>query len=454
MQRIKRQPTWLFATLLLVTSMLSLTVVGCDSGAADDGQSSGAQEDDSIPRVQTIAVDQQDLEQKIELPGTVEGFETAELYAKVGGYLKEITVDIGDRVNKGDELARLWIPEMTKELKQKEAATAAAESEVEQAKAAIQQAEAQVTSAEAAVEEAASERQEKQAQVGFRTAEFERIEGLVKTNSLNKQMLDEVTFKKDSAQAALNAVKARVRSADAQLAVKKTGVAKAKADHKTALAHVDLAKADYGRVEALLQYGVISAPFDGVVTRRLVDPGAFIAPADGNSNAKPLMTVSRTDIVRISLQLPMAEVRWLNQGDRAVLDRINVLPDERFDGDVTRFATTLNMDSRMMRVEIDLDNPEDRLMPGYYGYVTLYLEQFPQQPVIPSSALLTDENGSYVFVVEDGTCQKRVVKTNYRDGSIVGIESGVSAGEQVIQAGGGQLVDGQKVVAVNENSGS
>ena len=197
----------------------------------------------------------------------------------------------------------------------------------------------------------------------------------------------------------------------------------------------------------MADYAVIRAPFKGVVTKRMVDPGAFIQPAEGNSAAKPLMTVTRTDVVRIWLDLPMGQVRWLNKGDRAVLNRINVLPGETFEGEVTRFATTLDRNSRMMRVEIDLDNPSHRLMPGYYGYVSLYLEQFDQAPVIPSSAVLAEENESFVIVVENGICQKRSITTNYQDGTIVGIDSGLRVGEQVVQAGAGQLVDGQKVIA-------
>ena len=69
-------------------------------------------------------------------------------------------------------------------------------------------------------------------------------------------------------------------------------------------------------------------------------------------------------------------------------------------------------------------------------------------PVIPSSALMADEDETFVYVVQSGVCHKRVVTTNYQDGRIVGIASGLNAGEQVVRAGGGQLADGQAVVAV------
>ncbi|MFH1303668.1 MAG: efflux RND transporter periplasmic adaptor subunit [Planctomycetota bacterium] len=448
----KTLPDSLLAVLLTATGLLSLTLTGCNNNglsAVEQQRRSDRSEKEDVPRVQTIPVKQQDLEQKIELPGTVEGFETADLYAKVGGYLEEISVDIGDRVTRGQVLARLSVPEMVKELRQKEVAIDAIQAEVKQAQAAIKQAQAQVVSAVAAVDEAKSQLLEKKSQVNFREAEYSRISELVKRGSLNKELLDEITYKKESAAAALEAVRAKIRSVEAELAAKKTDVEKARADFQTALAHVELAKADYERVVVLSQYSIIKAPFDGVVTNRMVDPGAFIQPADGNSSAKPLLTVSSTAVVRISLDLPMAQVRWLDRDDRVILDRINVLPGEQYEGQVTRFSTILNKDSRMMRVEIDLKNPDHRLMPGYYGYVTLFLNEMPQQMVIPSSALLVEGDKSFVFIVDQGKARKRLVKTNFEDGSIVGIQSGISPGDLVIQAGGGLLVDGQSVIAIN-----
>jgi membrane fusion protein (multidrug efflux system) len=218
---------------------------------------------------------------------------------------------------------------------------------------------------------------------------------------------------------------------------------------KASAAKVNLAKAQRNRIQTMLEYGEIRAPFDGMVMKRFVDAGAFIQPADGNSAARPLLTITRIDVVRIWLDLPMAEVRWLNRGDRVVFDRINVLPGVVFEGEVTRFVTGLDATSRMMRVEVDLANPERQLLPGYYGYVTVMLDEMPQTPVVPSSALFKNGSESCVYVVENGICRRRPITTCFQDGTTVGIDSGLTTGEQVILAGGGQLRDGQQVVAVN-----
>ena len=314
--------------------------------------------------------------------------------------------------------------------------------------AGIRQADAEADSAQAGLEEARTERSEKQALWQFRKAEYARVRGLVDSGALQSQRLDEVKMQLDAAESVLGSVEARIRSAEAKLNVALANVDKSKTDLAGAQAEVDVAKARQETARIMAGYATIRAPFDGVVTKRWVHPGAFIQPAERNSAAKPLLTVTRIDKVRVFVDLPMAEVRLLDRGDPAVLDRINVLPGAKFEGNVTRFSSALNVLSRMMRVEIDLDNPDHHLLPGYYGYVTLSLEQFPQTPVFPSSALLTDGAETFVYVVEDGVCRRRKVAINYQDGTIVGTASGLHHGEQVVRAGGGQLSDGQPVIAV------
>jgi len=434
----------------MVTALSFL--VGCGGpGPAD--RSSGKKQGDSygVPRVETVTVVKRDLSRTTEMPGTIEGYETADLYAKVGGYLGSMSVDIGDPIKAGQELAHLEIPEMQRELEQKQAETARAKARVAQFEAGIQEAKAEQVRAAAAVDEAKSARAEKQAKLKFRNKEFERTRKLVERSSLQAQLLDEARFQLDAAEAALASVNARIRTAAAELAKAKAGVDRAQKDHQSAEADVAVAHAEVARVKTLLDYAAIRAPFDGIVIKRWVDPGAFIQPAEGNSAARPLLSVSRTDRVRVFLDLPMDQIRFLDRGDRAVIRRLTVLPDEQFEGQVARFTRAIDESSRMMRVEIDLDNPNRRLMPGYYGYVTLYLEEYPETPTVPASAVMTDaEHAMFVYVVVEGVVHKRPVKPAYEDGVIVGIAAGLSGGEQVVRAGASQLAEGQAVVAVSD----
>lgn len=447
-------PKRLLVALLLTTgSSLALLTTGCSDGTPAVAQTSNraatapGESAAETMRVETIQVERRDLSQTVEMPGTVQGYETADLYAKVGGYLAEMYVDIGDEVTKGQELAKLWIPEMQKELEQKQALLQQARADAEQAAAAIQQSDAELKMTRAALDEAKSERAEKEAQLQFRRAELERIEGLVRSDSVTRKLLDESRFQYQAAEAALENVAARIRTAESKVAAAEANLTRARADHKSALARIDVAQANAEHTETMMQYATLRAPFDGYVAKRWVDPGAFIQPGT-NGGSRPLLTVTRTDTVRIALDIPMRYAGLLNRGDRVVLDRINTLPEASFDGTVTRFSPSLNVQSRLMQVEIDLANSDGALRPGYYGYVNVFLEELPQTPVIPSSALLSDGDPTYVYVVEEGQCQKRTVDVCYKDGSIVGIGSGLNGGEQVVKSGGGQISDGQPVEAV------
>ncbi len=431
--------------LASAAAALLATQVGCPSSR---GMPSPKLREAGPPQVATIVVSNQDLQHTAVMPGTVEGEETTDIYAKVGGFLEEIRVDIGDTVAKGDTLAVLSIPEMAQELERLEATAESARAIIAQAVAGVTQAEAHVVSSQAAIEEAETESAEAEAHFKFREAELKRTKELVNKQALLAKKLDEAKFNVDAAKAARGTVAARIRTAKANLDAAHANVDKAKTDHVSAIAKAKVADLDIEKAKTMIGYGTLQAPFDGVITQRMFDPGAFIKPADGNSAAQPLVTISRINTVRLLVDLPMKEVRWLNEGDAVVFDRINVLPGTKFEGTVTRFSPALNNMSRMLRVEIDLQNDDRKLLPGYFGYVTIRLAEFKQTPVIPSSAVITIDDRSYVFVVEGTTCHQREVTTNYRDGTIVGIETGISAGDQVVKTGVGQLTDGQAVTPV------
>lgn len=452
-------------SIALASGPVLLMLSGCGptnaqstpSGSASGQKASGG----GTTRIETATVQRRDLAKTVEMPGTVEGIEMADLYAKVGGYLDRFAVDpetnmsldIGDTVTKGQELAWLRIPEMEKQLNQRLAAISQAEAEIEQAQASIEQSQADLRSSEATFEEAEAERAEKQAQLEFRRTDYARIESLVKSQSVRQELLDQARYQRDAAAASLQTVEARIRTAQANVNAAAAHVKKVQADYKTAQAHLKAAHADADYVRTLMEYSIIKAPFDGVVTKRWVHPGDFIQPAEGNSAAKPLLTISRTDVVRVFLDIPMNDVQFLDRGDKAVLSRINVLPGKEVPGSVTRFASSLNVNSRLMRVEIDLENPNGLLMPGYYGYATVYLEELKDTPIVPSSALLTHGDETYVFVCENDVVRKRTVISNFQDGTWVGIASGLNGGEQVVRSGGGQLSEGQTVTAVTGDSG-
>ncbi len=433
----------LTTTAALVFS-LALTA-GTDGVQAQQSKSGKGQ------RVQSVIVQRQNIVRSVEMPGTVEGFKTTELYSKVGGFLKDISVDIGDEVKEGQELAHLNVPEMEQEILQKRALLVQAQAETEQTHAAVVQAEAKVTSALAAFSESQTQREESESQLRYRQVEVRRYQDLVNSNSARRELLDQANFQLEAATAGIKTVLARIQTAQAHVNAEKANLARAKADVKSAQAQVNVAKANLKYSQTMADYATIRAPFKGTVVMRNVDPGAFIQSADGNSAAKPLLTITHTDVVRVLVDIPMKDVRLLDRGDKAVLNRLTVMPGEEFVGTVSRFSPALGTRSRLMRAEVDFDNADHKLWPGYFGYMTIHLEELKETPVVPSSALLVEKGVSYVYVCENGVARRQTVDVSYHDGSTVGISSGLTGGEQVIKTGGGQIADGERIDPVLAN---
>lgn len=433
------------AGLLLVCALLTLTVSGCGQG---DVMADGDAADASASRVEVITVPAIDLTETVEVAGSVEGFETADMYAKVGGYLAKINVDIGDRIEQGQVLAQLMVPEMVEQLNQTRALKAQAVAGQSRAAAAISEAASQVASAQAMQAEAAAGLNEKKALENKAKADFARLSAL--GGSVRRELIDAAKFALEAATAGVETARARMNSAQALVAAAVAHQKTADAEQSIADSAIEVADAKFAYAEVMANYAYIVAPFDGGVITRMADPGDFIQSADGNSAAKPVFQVARLDHVRVRLDIPMNRVALLGKGDKVVFDRITALPGVTISGEdvvVSRFSAGLNSSSRMMRVEVDLPNADGRLKPGYYGYVTITLAKLENKPVVPSSALLISGDKKYVFVVEGNTVEKRLVTVNYEDGNIVGIESGLKKGEQVVRSGGGQLSDGQKVNA-------
>src|SRR5262249_53254593 len=154
----------------------------------------------------------------------------------------------------------------------------------------------------------------------------------------------------------------------------------------------EIAKANLERTETLLGFCRILAPFAGVVTSRMVDPGAFIpagssGASSGNSGIFTLMDFSR---VRVQTAVPEAEVPLVKTGLAAVVT-VDELPRAVFNGSVTRFSHSLEESTRTMLTEIELPNPEGVLRPGMYARVRLILERKSGVLVIPSEAVQVEK---------------------------------------------------------------
>jgi multidrug efflux pump subunit AcrA (membrane-fusion protein) len=281
-----------------------------------------AERDDQNPQSATVVV-----------PATIQAFFATNLYAKSSGYVSQVNNDIGDHVKTGQVLAVIEDPELQAQFDKTQAA-------VQQATAALEVAKRQLAGM--------------QADLALQQVTLKRQKELFAGKAATAQALDEAKAKEGVSSANVETGKAQITSAEADL---------------------QMAKAEAERVRALLQYDKIVAPFDGVVTRRLVNPGDLVEGATSTSTA-PLFTCQKLDVVRVSADAPEASAAVIHPGLPAAV-KLYGADGATFHGTVTRVATALDPATRTMRVEIDLPNPDERLLPGMYAQVTLGPEPQP-----------------------------------------------------------------------------
>src|SRR5262245_43490401 len=238
---------------------------------------SGAAAADSpeTPFVAVAKVGTDDLAQSLTVAAEFRPFQEIEVHAKVAGYLKSISVDVGDRVKAGQLLAVLEIPELQDEIKQDEAAVKRANEE-------FRRAEEEVESAQSATEVA--------------KLNATRLRGVMKSrpNLVAQQDIDEATGRDRVSEA-------QVSTAEAALAADKE--------------QLEIAKAAQSKTQTLFDYARITAPFTGVITHRYADTGAMIqAGTSSQSQAMPVVRLSQNDKLRLVIPVPESAVPRIHLG--------------------------------------------------------------------------------------------------------------------------------------------
>lgn len=213
-----------------------------------------------------------------------------------------------------------------------------------------------------------------------------------------------------------------------------------------AKARVQIAQANLERVETMLKYCQITAPFAGMITMRYADPGAFVAApsAGGSAQNAALYTLMDFSVIRVQVPVPEMEAARV-VADQPVRLTVEGLAGKVFTCRVTRFGYALDESTRTMLVEADIPNPQGELRPGMYARIGIGVEQHTNALLIPVEALVTERAGSSVFVATDGKAQKIPVTVGFNDGQKVEITKGLDAGQAVILVGRLALAPGQAV---------
>jgi membrane fusion protein, multidrug efflux system len=214
----------------------------------------------------------------------------------------------------------------------------------------------------------------------------------------------------------------------------------------SALGRLEIAQSNLERVETLLRYSKLVAPFDGVVTTRHVDPGAFIPVATSGSAAGNAAIVMLMDFstVRVQVAVPELEASLLREG-QPVKVTTEGLPGKFFEGKVSRISYALDELSRTMLVEADLPNPQLLLRPGMYATVRIGIEKHENALLVPVDALVMEKANAFVFIADSGHARKARIQTGFNDGVNVETVGGLTGNEAVIRVGKMSLADGQAV---------
>jgi HlyD family secretion protein len=382
-------------------------------------------------------------------PGRIVAYEETPLTSKLTGYVESVAVDIGSTVTKGQVLIKLSVPEMNDERSQREALVAQALAELGQAKSSLQAANAGLSAADAGIQEAMAGRGRVMAMLEQIKSESNRIQQLAKTGSVTTKLAEETTAQLKASEASIAEVEAKIKSAEASKIHSQAMIGKAQADIVAAEARVRVAEANLAHTRTMIEYLEIKAPFDGVVTTRHIDTGHFVQSA--GSTRAPLMTVARTDLMRVRVDVPEMEAGYIDadekNGDEATIT-IQSFNRPPVKTKLRRCAWSLDSNNRSMRTEMELPNPDKLLRPGMYASVTILLDSRVDVPVLPITAINKKDGAPYCCVVTDGKISHRPIELGLKAGPEVEIKSGLKASDVVVTIRGESLTDGQSVSVI------
>ncbi len=379
----------------------------------DPVHAGGAQPTD----VTTVAVAKaatQDLSRGLVLTAEFIPFQEVDVMAKVAGYIKVINVDVGDRVRAGQLLATLEVPELADDLRKADASVVRAKADVKRAQDELQRTE--------------SAHQIAHLSFNRLSAVAEKRPGLVA-----QQDIDEAQSRDLVAEAQVSSARSALASAQDQVTVY---------------------TAETEKVKTLIDYTKVTAPFDGVVTKRYADTGSMIqAGTASQTQAMPVVKLSQNNLLRLTLPVPESAVPTVHIGQQV---EVNVPTLKRkFPGRVARFADKLSLSTRTMDTEVDVPNPNLVLIPGMYAEVNLTLDEHDKVLSVPviavdvdasSDSAATSHSGQVLIVTPNNRVERRKITLGIETANDVEVLSGLNEGDSVVLSGRNSLQAGQEVL--------
>jgi len=399
MIRSCKQGTGLWGGVTLgIAALLACSLIACgkhEQVRAENGPSGLS--------VGVTKVSRKTLRRELTVSSELVPFQEIDVYAKESGYVRDLLVDYGTQVKKGQLMAVLEIPELVAQIQQDDAA--------------IKNATDMVTHADRELNRVEATHQ-------VLHLEFTRLNGVAQSRPglVAQQEVDDAQGRDLASEAQVEAAKASLQSAQSQLQA-----AQAKKEHDS----------------VLLDYAKIPAPFAGVVTQRYANLGTLMqAGTNSSTQVLPLVQLSQDDLFRLVIPVPESFVKYIKIGEPV---NVNVVSLNRmFPGRVTRFSVDVKEDTRTMHTEVDVQNPERVLMPGMYAEATLVLEEKVNTLSVPLQAI--DRNGNAVtvdVVTPEQKIEVRPVKLGLETSTDVEVLKGLAEGEWAVVGDRSGLRPGQ-----------
>jgi len=403
MQVMTRKKLWIAVVVLLLMVILAWRWIGRGPTEADDQNHLFATSAETIAAV--AHAERRSVRTALIIAGEFKPFQDVDVHAKVAGYIKVIYVDVGDHVKSGQPLAVLEIPELAAEL-------AGADASVRRAKEEIRRAEGDLARAKSAHSAAHS------AYARLKQAADSRA-GLVAQQEIDDSQAKDLEFE------------AQASSSSAALS--------------SAQQQVQVAEANQKQYRALSDYSRIVAPFSGVITARYADTGALIAAGTSSSTqSMPVVRLAEISKLRLVLAIPESVAAQIHLGD-PVKVRVQAL-NQDFVGKVSRFADSLDRQTRTMETEIDFENRDGHLIPGMYAETQLSLREKKDALTVPlESVTRNGEDATVLAVNPENIIEERHVKLGLEDSIRVEVLSGLTDKDRVVIGNRSQFRDGQKI---------
>lgn len=303
----------------------------------------------------------------ITIPALVQSSESVEIHSRITGLLKKQTVDIGDKVAKGQILAEIDAPVVVREVQQAVHALELNKAQFQVMEALIVASEAAVKEARGRIEQRESDLQAARANLKFRLEELKRFKILFERNTIEASMVNEQSQKTAAAEAGVQTAQALLLQAKHDTEVKMGLALKAKAELDVHKARIRVGEAALDLAQVRLGFTRIIAPFDGVITRRQFSTGDLIRAGD-HVRPAPMFVLQRIDRMRVIVQIPSNSASLVQAGAKVELTIPNLA--DPIQGTIARTAVAI--EEGTMRAEMDVVNTGN-LRPGMTGRATIQL---------------------------------------------------------------------------------